>query len=610
MAGTLDTTFGTNGYTLSDFGGNISSEANAQVIDSNNCTIVTGYTNATDGSYNNKLYLAKYTSTGLLDTTFGAGKGYIIGDYYTGKASSGNSLVLDSTGNILVTGYARDNNGVKKLLLAKYKSNGELDTSFGGKGWLTSDFGYTSSYYTEGSSLALDSSGRIVVTGNVHSFNGDSSEPVLFLLTRYTSSGDLDKTFGGNGTGWSNITDSTINLYGGKSIIIDKTTGSIIVLGNVFAGPGGQEIFYKSIIAKFTNTGILDTAFGAGKGYVSTIKDTDYIFDGNLIKLDTSNRILFVGCYYKFELDPDNDKYDILLAGYNSTDGTLDTTFGEKSGYIITTIPNYNSYGNSLVIDSNDRIIVTGYLDTAGTLLLRYTSSGKLDKTFGGSGLGYSISSFGTRGNAVSLDNNGLIIVSGYAGTESLIARFYNGSIITTTSTTTTTTTTIPYSTTTSTTSTTTIPYSTTTSTTTHYQPICLVAGTPILTDQGIVAIEKIDPKKHSINHKRIVAITKAITPEKHLVVIEANSFGPNIPNRRTIMTPSHCVMVKGALVPAQNLLGRVRGVHSIPYNGRDVLYNVLMEKYDVMITNNMVIETLHPRNTVARKIMNELHYS
>ena len=100
----------------------------------------------------------------------------------------------------------------------------------------------------------------------------------------------------------------------------------------------------------------------------------------------------------------------------------------------------------------------------------------------------------------------------------------------------------------------------------------------------------KSNNKKNSNNHKRIIAITRAITPENKLVVIEASSLGPNIPSQRTIMTPSHCILFRGKLVPAQNLLGRIKGIYPIPYNGKDILYNVLMEKHDVMLANNMFL--------------------
>ena len=58
--------------------------------------------------------------------------------------------------------------------------------------------------------------------------------------------------------------------------------------------------------------------------------------------------------------------------------------------------------------------------------------------------------------------------------------------------------------------------------------------------------------------------------------------------------------MYQGKMVPARKLLGKVDGVSKVPYNG-DVLYNVLMEKQDKMVVNNMIVETLNPKNVLAR---------
>ena len=130
------------------------------------------------------------------------------------------------------------------------------------------------------------------------------------------------------------------------------------------------------------------------------------------------------------------------------------------------------------------------------------------------------------------------------------------------------------------------------------------MAGTPIVTDQGIVRIEQIDTTKHTIGNKRIVAVTKTITPEKHLVVFEKDSIAINCPSQRTIMTPGHEVLYKGKLVQSKHFVGRLDGVHTIPYNGKDILYNVLLEQHGLMKVNNMVLETLHPSNKVAKQIL------
>jgi hypothetical protein len=140
--------------------------------------------------------------------------------------------------------------------------------------------------------------------------------------------------------------------------------------------------------------------------------------------------------------------------------------------------------------------------------------------------------------------------------------------------------------------------------TTNHNEPICLVSGTPILTDQGIVAIEKIDTAVHTISGKRIVAVTKAITPEKNLICFEPHSVAINCPTKRTIMTPGHEVLYKGKLVQAKHFVGKLNGVHTVPYDGK-VVYNVLLQQHGVMSVNNMVVETLHPQNKVAKEILN-----
>jgi hypothetical protein len=135
-------------------------------------------------------------------------------------------------------------------------------------------------------------------------------------------------------------------------------------------------------------------------------------------------------------------------------------------------------------------------------------------------------------------------------------------------------------------------------------EPICLVSGTPILTDQGIIAIEQIDTTINTIGNKRIVAITKAITPEKNLICFEPHSVAINCPTKKTIMTSGHEVLYKGKLVQAKHFVGRLNGVYKVLYDGK-VLYNVLLKKHSVMNVNNMILETLNPENKVAKRILN-----
>ena len=137
--------------------------------------------------------------------------------------------------------------------------------------------------------------------------------------------------------------------------------------------------------------------------------------------------------------------------------------------------------------------------------------------------------------------------------------------------------------------------------------PTCFPAGTPILTDQGIVPIEKISPKVHTINNKQIVAVTRTITNEHTLVCIEKNALGKNVPSEDTIISRCHSILYNGKMVQARHLIKIVNNkkkVYKIKYNG-EILYNILMEKHEKMNVNNMIVETLHPENIIAKLYTN-----
>ena len=129
---------------------------------------------------------------------------------------------------------------------------------------------------------------------------------------------------------------------------------------------------------------------------------------------------------------------------------------------------------------------------------------------------------------------------------------------------------------------------------------ICFPGNTPINTDQGIIAIEHINPDIHTINDKKIVAITKTITQDKHLVCFEKDSLFNNYPNKKTVMSCPHKIYYKGKMIEASKFITHFENVYKIEYSG-EILYNVLMEKYTSIIVNNLICETLDPKNMIAK---------
>ena len=129
---------------------------------------------------------------------------------------------------------------------------------------------------------------------------------------------------------------------------------------------------------------------------------------------------------------------------------------------------------------------------------------------------------------------------------------------------------------------------------------ICFPAGTPITTNQGNIPIEHLNPKFHTIHNKKIVGITKTITQDKYLVCFEKDALKKNIPSQKTIISKNHKIFCKGEFIKANEYINYFENVKKVKYTG-EVLYNVLMEEYDKMMVNNLICETLHPENCMAK---------
>jgi sugar lactone lactonase YvrE len=129
---------------------------------------------------------------------------------------------------------------------------------------------------------------------------------------------------------------------------------------------------------------------------------------------------------------------------------------------------------------------------------------------------------------------------------------------------------------------------------------ICFPANTPVTTDQGIISIDKINPNKHTINNKKIVAITKTMSNDKYLVCFEKDSLGSNLPTKNIIISKNHKIYYNGEMMESKHFIHRFENVKKVAYN-REVLYNVLMENYATIQVNNLICETLDPKSSIGQ---------
>ena len=124
------------------------------------------------------------------------------------------------------------------------------------------------------------------------------------------------------------------------------------------------------------------------------------------------------------------------------------------------------------------------------------------------------------------------------------------------------------------------------------YPPSCFPLGTPVLTDEGIINIEKLN-SKHRIQGSSIVKITRS-AGHRYIINIPKNSLCLNVPSRDTKCSLEHKIFYRGVMIKARDLVNRCAPVRKIPHDG-SALYNVLLDHHGAMSVNNLICETLHP---------------
>lgn len=221
--GTLNTSFGTNGITITDFlsvltSGSIIGSINIPItfaVQTNGFIIIVGTSNANDSiNSTNSLSsfaLARYKTNGSLDTSFNK-TGLVLTNFATGSTDVPVAMSLQSNNKILVAGNTTSVSSSSSFVIARYMPNGSLDTSFNGQGFNALNIGATLlGIPNEASndiltSMTVLSNQKIVLCG----YTNYLSPNYQFAVMRFMSNGVLDSSFGDKGIALTNI-NATLN---------------------------------------------------------------------------------------------------------------------------------------------------------------------------------------------------------------------------------------------------------------------------------------------------------------------------------------------------------------------------------------------------------------
>lgn len=187
--------------------------------------------------------VARYNTDGTLDASFGDGDGRVFTDF--GGPDEARDVAVQPDGRIVVAGTSGG-----RVALARYNADGSPDTAFGGgDGSVTTDPAPNLDEGGDGSALALQPDGKILVGGQVGTTRFD------FVVLRYTASGTLDTAFSGDGIERTDFGD-----YESVHGLAVQPDGKIVAAG----GSGG-----RFALARYQPGGALDTGFD-GDGRVLT----------------------------------------------------------------------------------------------------------------------------------------------------------------------------------------------------------------------------------------------------------------------------------------------------------------------------------------------------
>jgi uncharacterized delta-60 repeat protein len=310
--GSLDTSYGTGGQVVTDFG---STAPFGSLIQPDGKFVLAG---GADGSLD--FGVARFNANGSFDASFGTG-GKVTTNF-GGTYSAGYGVARAPDGKIVVAGIKEfvGSGFDYDFAVARYNSDGSLDTSFGAGGKVTTDFASADDIpYT----VTVQADGKIVVAGMT-----DPGAAANFGLVRYNLDGSLDGSFG---TGGKVVTDFGANFEAANSVAM-QADGKIVVAGFSFGSPSNADF----ALARYNSNGSLDASFGTGGKVKTGFGSNSDVANSFVIQPD--GKILVGGS----TSGGPGTGADYALARYNS-DGSLDTSFGNDTA-LATGTPGNDGY--------------------------------------------------------------------------------------------------------------------------------------------------------------------------------------------------------------------------------------------------------------------------
>jgi uncharacterized delta-60 repeat protein len=306
---------------------------------------------------------------GELDTSFGTG-----GSTVAFKFTTANAVAVQRDGKIVVAGqYQDDVDNDPAFYVGRFQSNGQPDPAFGDGGMVITDFG--ASDWATG--VAVQKNGRIVAAGITQGSGGSA-----VALARYTRSGHLDSSFGGDGVVVTDVTPDGLDYATG---VVAARRGRLVVSGVV--GQNAAPDFDGDMLAvRYLASGRRDRSFGrAGIARVDIAGRNNYAND---LAVTRRGRVLLAGQTEVEGSDP-GGIFSRAVVARLKRDGTRDRRFG-KRGIARPAFGGVRATIYQMARRADGRLLVAGVAEPTGTPELRVgrlRANGRADTSFAGDGV-------------------------------------------------------------------------------------------------------------------------------------------------------------------------------------------------------------------------------
>jgi uncharacterized delta-60 repeat protein len=193
------------------------------------------------------------------------------------------AITIQPDGKIVAVGGAGDGvHEAQSFVLARYNSNGSLDTSFGNLGKVITSVQYSN----RPADIVVQANNKLVVVGSssTSSFQGA-------VVMRFEENGAFDASFGDSGVVYYRVS----NFYTAFRRVAIQSDGKIVA--------SSDEPGYR--VVRFLPNGSLDTSFGSSGAVVTNFPDpfppdqyTSYSGGMSSLAIQPDGRIIGAGYWY------------------------------------------------------------------------------------------------------------------------------------------------------------------------------------------------------------------------------------------------------------------------------------------------------------------------